>query len=211
MRWRNLWQHTLVRALLISLVALVAWIALLGSNWAALQAVGIRTDLWAMIEALSTAAGAALVLGAGYIAYRELAEVAETRRMEVADRLFNELNSDECIAARRWVYQHLPADPAEGMRTMGLEGFLAVKRVLNSLDRVAFLQPSWQHDEMVMPWLSTMAVKAWHKLAPYVEYERRRRNEPDYHQTAERLARRCIAWRQENGLSIQPTWVDEAL
>jgi hypothetical protein len=63
--------------------------------------IGVNTDYWIMTESLATAGGAAAVLGAGFIAYRELAEISSSRHMEVANRLFEELNSPENIEARR--------------------------------------------------------------------------------------------------------------
>jgi hypothetical protein len=104
-----------------------------------LQTSGVNADLWALIEAISTAVAAAAVFSAGFVAYRELSEVARSRHMEIVDRLFAELNSPENIDARRWIFLNLPADPKEGLRSLTPEGRAAVKRVLNSLDRVAYL------------------------------------------------------------------------
>jgi hypothetical protein len=152
------------------------------------------------------------VLSAAFVAYRELNELDVSRHMQVADRLFEELNAPESIAARRWVFQHLPDDPATGIGSLTPEGREAVKRVLNSLDRVAFLtQAGWIPEETVMPWMNPMIVKAWIKLAPYVEYESRRRREPDYYQHARRFAERCLAWRAKNLPDAEITWVDDAL
>ena len=152
------------------------------------------------------------MLGAAFVASRELSELASARHLEVADKLFSELNSAENIAARRWVYQNLPDDPVEGIRTMTPEGQAAVKKVLNSLDRVAFLtQSGWIPDEVVMPWMNPMIVKSWAKLGPYVEYESQRRNEPDYYQIARLLAQRCIRWREQNLADANAKWLSDAL
>jgi Domain of unknown function (DUF4760) len=171
-------------------------------------------NLTGTIEAISTAVGAAAVFGAAYIAYQELSEVANTRYMDIADRLFGELNSPENIAARRRIFQNLDADPATGLKNMGQEDREAMKKVLNSLDRVAFLtQSGWIPDELVMPWMHPMIAKSWEKLEPYVLYERERRNEPYYYEHAGRLADRCNQWRAENLRSdeISTKWVDSAL
>lgn len=75
----------------------------------------------------------------------------------------------------------------------------AMKSVLNSLDRVAFLtQSNWIPDEVIMPWMHPMITKSWSKLEPYVEYERKHRNEPYYYKYAGELAYRCNAWRRKN-------------
>jgi hypothetical protein len=203
---------TLIAIVASTVIGFFFWLFGLFSLWLFLQSVGISADFWAMTEALSTAVTAAAVLGAGFVAYRELAEVASSRYMEVADRLFNELNSPENIEARRWIFQDLPDEPQEGMHSLTPEGQAFVKRTLNSLDRVAFLtQAGWIPEEMVMPWMNPMIVKAWIKLEPYVDYESRRRNEPDYYEHARRLAERCLSWRAKNLHDAKITWVDDAL
>ena len=205
-------RTTLILILAITVVGFVFWVGSLLLVWLFLRAAGVSTDLWAMIEALSTAVAAAAVLGAGFVAYRELNEVANSRHLEVADRLFDELNSSENIEARRWVLQNLPDDPEEGIRSLTSEGQAAMKRVLNSLDRVAFLtQADWIPEEMIMPWMNPMIVKVWTKLEPYIDYESQRRHEPDYYLYARKLAKRCCDWRAKNLPDVEITWVDHAL
>ena len=205
-------RKTLIVIVVITAVGCVGWLCAQLYIWVIVQALGVPTELWAMIEALSTAVAAAAVLSAGFVAYRELSEIASSRHLEVADRLFHELNSPENIEARRWIFQNLPDDPEEGIRLMTPEGKAAVKRVLNSLDRVAFLtQRNWIDEEMIMPWMNPMVVKAWCKLDPYVDYESQRRNEPDYYEAARELAGRCQAWRAKNLADAKITWVEDAL
>jgi hypothetical protein len=203
---------TLIVIVASTVIGFFFWLFGLFLLWLFLRSVGISVDFWAMTEALSTAVTAAAILGASFVAYRELAEVASSRYMEVADRLFDELNSPENIEARRWIFQDLPDDPQEGMRSLTPEGQAFVKRTLNSLDRVAFLtQAGWIPEEMVMPWMNPMIVKAWIKLKPYVDYESRRRTEPDYYEHARQLAERCLSWRAKNLPDAKITWVDDAL
>lgn len=205
-------RKTFLLIILIISAAFILWLVLLLLLWAILKSAGASSDLWAMIESLSTALAAAAVFTAGFIAYRELSEISNTRYMEVADRLFEELNSDENIEARRWVFQNLPTDPKEGIPAMTTEGRTAIKRVLNSLDRVAFLtQSGWIDEDLVMPWMNPMIVKAWVRVKPYVEYERKRRREPDYYQGVSALAERCLVWRRENIPGAEITWVEDAL
>ncbi len=203
---------TLILFVVITIFGFVSWLVFLGLIWFFLQALGVSTSLWAMIEALSTAVAAAAVLSAGFIAYRELSEITNSRYLEVADRLFDELNSTESIEARRWIFQNLPEDPQKGIETLPEEGRAAVKRVLNSLDRVSFLtQSGWIPDEVVMPWMHPLIAKSWEKLGPYILYERERRSEPYYYEQASLLAERCRIWRQKHLLDIQVKWVDKAL
>ncbi len=189
------------------------WVGLLYVVWRLLPGIGwTNVDFFAMISALSTAVAAAGVFAAGYVAYRELSEVANSRYMEVADRLFNELNSAENIEARRWIYQNLPSDAEEGMQRLTPEGQAAMKRVLNSLDRVAFLtQSGWIPEDLVMPWMQPMIIKSWQKLEPYVVYERKRRHEPYYYEYAGDLASRCLDWRAKNRPEADIQWLGDAL
>jgi hypothetical protein len=196
----------------LAIIAFLLWVGALTVFWGLLHVAGGSSSLWALIEALSTAAAMAFVIGAGYLAYQELNEVQAARHMEVADRLFAELNASESIKDRRWVYQNMTGDPETDLKKLDDAGRDRVKHVLNSLDRVAFLtQPGWVPDEMVMPWMSLMVVKAWEKLEKYVIYERARRKEPDYYSSAEDVARRCRRWREKKSLAIEATWVDGAL
>ena len=193
-------------------IGLLVWLAMLLLLWIILQAFGILANYWSIVAAFSTAVEAAVFLGVGFIAYRELAEVAESRYIEVADRLFELLNSPESVDARRWIFQNLPEDPEEGLENISLEGQHAIKRVLNSLDRVAFLtQAGWIPDEMIMPWMNPMIVKSWAKLEKYVDYESQRRNEPDYYEHARALAERCVDWRAKILPDAEITWVKKAL
>jgi len=205
-------RKTFILIVLITTGGFILWLGLMLLLWWILKAVGSSYDLWAIIESLSTALAAAAVFTAGFIAYRELSEISNSRYMEVVERLLEELNSNENIDARRWIFQHLPADPEEGIHSMPTEGRTAIKRVLNSLDRVAFLtQSGWIDENLVMPWMNPMIVKSWVKLKPYVEYERNRRHEPDYYQSASKLAERCLSWREKNVSNTETTWVEDAL
>jgi len=205
-------RRTIAAILGITAVGFLVGILLLFYLWMVLRWLGFDPNFWAMTEALATAVAAAAVLGGAVLAFRELSEAGSSRHMAVADRLFEELNSSESIRARRWIFQNLPEDPAIGLETLSDEGRDAIKHVLNSLDRVAFLtQARWIPDDMIMPWMNPMIVKTWIKLGPYVEFERARRNEPDYYIQVRRLAERCIAWRKSHLPDAQITWVDGAL
>jgi hypothetical protein len=196
----------------ITIVGFIFWIGGLLLIWLILKILGVVTDPWGMIGALSTAITAIAVFGAGFIAYRELSELSSSRHMEVADRLFEELTSSPNIEARRWIFLNLPDDPEKGIRTLTPEGQAAVKKVLNSLDRVAFMtQAGWIPEDMIMPWMHPMIVKSWEKLEPYVVYERKRRNEPYYYQKVSELANRSKIWRQNNLTDSTVKWVENAL
>ena len=203
---------TLIFFIALAVFGFILWVGGLFVFWLLLHIVGITTDFWTMTEALSTAVAAAAILSAGFVAHRELTEAASSRHMDVADRLFKELNSSENVTARRWVFQNLKDNPEEGIGMLSEEGRESVKQVLNSLDHVAFLtQAGWIPDEIIMPWMHPMIAKSWAKLDPYIKYERQRRNEPYYYQNVDKLAERCSAWRSKNLLVVGVTWVDDAL
>jgi hypothetical protein len=203
---------TIILFIALAGVGFIVWVGLIFIAWLILQKTGINADFWVMTESLSLAVAAATVLSAGFVAYRELSEAASSRHMEIADRLFGELNSPENIAARRWVFQNLGGDPEAGVQVMTEEARAAIKQVLNSLDHVAFLtQAGWIPDEIIMPWMQPMIDKCWEKLAPYVNYERQRRNETNYYKYVGELARRCHAWQVKNSPDWKVTWLEDAL
>jgi hypothetical protein len=205
-------RFNLVIIFILTAIGFFLWVVGLLSLWLILRMLGIWVDYWAMTEALSTAVAAAAVLSAGFIAYRELKAQDISRYIEVADRLYSELNSPENIKARRRVFMNLPEDPEDGIQSLDEDGRQAIKQVLNSLDRVAFLtREGWIPEEMVMPWMNPMIVKAWTKLESYVDYESKRRHEPDYYQAAREIAQKCIRWRKANVTEAGITWIEDAL
>ena len=189
------------------------WLFCLLVLWLFLEALGLSVDYWNMMQALSSAVVVAALIGGGIIAYLELSEASSGRHLQVADSLFQELNSPENIEARRWIYQQLPKEPPEdGLGSLTPEGFAYVKQTLNSLDRVAFLtQAGWIPKEMVMPWINPMIVKSWEKLDLWVDNESQRRGEPDYYEHARKLGEECIAWRKQNLAYTETEYLDDAL
>jgi ABC-type multidrug transport system fused ATPase/permease subunit len=208
---RTTWRTLAVVAILTA-AGFLAWIGVLLALWTVLQAAGAAIDFWAMAQTLTSTVAMVCIVVGSVLAFHQLSEAASNRHLAVADRLFEELNSPENIEARRWIFQNLPADPEEGNRTLTPEGHAAVKRVLNSLDHIAFLtQVGWIPEEMIMPWINPMVVKAWDKLEPYVEYESRKRREPDYYQHARKLAGRCLEWRKNHVPNAEIVWLKDAL
>jgi hypothetical protein len=200
------------RIVLITVISYLGWLGGLFLLWLFLPHNSITTEFWMMLGALSGALSPMILLGGTVLALRQLNEVAQSRHLGVADRLFEELNSPENIAARRWLFQHLPPEPTDGIATLSEEGRQALKRVLNSLDRVAFLtQAGWIPEDLIMPWLNPMIVKAWLKVAPYIDYECQRRSEPDYYQNVRQLAERSLAWRARHMPEAEITWLADAL
>jgi hypothetical protein len=205
-------RKTFILIIAISIVGSMLWLITLFALWSFLRFLKIQTDFFTLVESLSTAVAAAAVITAGFVAYKELSEVSNSRHIEIVNQLFEDLNSNENIEARRWVFQNLNGDPEKEFASISPEGRTAIKRVLNSLDHVSFLtQPGFVDESIVMPWMNLMIVKSWKKLGPYVEYERQRRKEPDYYRTAQQLGTRCITWREKNIRDAEFIWVEDAL
>jgi hypothetical protein len=195
--------------IVVTLVVFLLWVFGIYLIWRLFDSLAVSDNLFVAIEALSTALAVATVFGAGYFAIQELSESSKTRYMEIADKLFNELNSEENIQARKIVYQLGVFNPDVSPSLHQRE---AIKTVLNSLDRVAFLtQKGWIPDEIIMPWLHPMIAKSWDKLEPHVIYQRNLRGETYYYEHAGELAQRCFAWRQKNQIQNQVNYIDEEI
>jgi hypothetical protein len=205
-------NRTLLVSIFVTLGAFVIGMLSLYLLWGGILNNPVDETFWGFVEAVSTAFAGAAVLGAGYLAFKELNEAAVGRYIDVADRLFQELNSVENIQARRWVYLNVQGEPEEMLSTLGDEGRDRIKTVLNSLDRLSFLtQEGWIDDDLIMPWMNPMVVKVWQKLGPFVAFERERRNEQDYYEHAERLARRCEEWRRDQIGDDETIWLKDAM
>jgi len=201
---------SVVKTLLIfALLTMVAFFLLILLVNIVFESFGLSNNLLVAIEALSTALAVATVFGAGYFAVQELSEASKTRYMEISDKLFNELNSIENIDARRTVYRLGNGNPGEDLSS---EQSDAIKKVLNTLDHVAFLtQKGWIPDEIIMPWMHPMIAKSWEKLEPYVMDQRQQRGEPYYYEHAGDLAERCFAWRQKHLVKSDVTYIEKAI
>lgn len=172
----------------------------------------VEWNLWNMLEGISGALAFAAVAGGGFFALMQLVESTDSRHMDVFNDTFNRLMSDDEIRARRWIYTHLPPDPAQGIAGLSEIGQRHVKLVLNSFDHLGFLiMQDWVNDDGIIRWMSPIVLKTWEKLGPYVEYEAARRREPYYYEAAQELARRCNVWWAENRKGQKFVWLDDAL
>ena len=89
----------IILALLV--IGFSCWFIGLLCMWSLFRVGVLPPDLWAFVEAMSTALATAAVFSGGFIAYRELRELDRSRHLQVANELFAELNSPENINARR--------------------------------------------------------------------------------------------------------------
>jgi hypothetical protein len=206
-------------AVLVGAGAIVTWIGILLLAWRFLGLREADPALWGYLEGMSSAAVLGSVIGGGLAVLVQLVELIESRKRDIAvtnlrvyDTIFGLMMSDDNIDARRWIYQELPRDPETGLSGLDSEGQRRIKLVLNSLDYLglAVAQDIVAGDDVV-EWASPFVVKVWDRLGPYVDYEARRRNEPDYYRAARDLAERCRAVRQKRVGDATPVWVEDSL
>jgi len=174
-------------------------------------------DMWAILEALATAAAFSVAVGGGLMVLAQLTEAVDSRNLTIFNDVFERLMSDRNIEARRWIYQDLPDNPDQGLASLSEEGRQNVKYVLNSFDHLGFLiQQDWvsgEAENAIVQWVSPFVVKTWQKLGPYIDYEvEHRPEEPDYYEAVRHLAEKCVAYRRAL-LRRDPevTWRDDAL
>jgi len=214
MRWirRLSAGKALAFAAILTLIVFLGWVGTVTLGWAVLRPGDAGWDLWGMLEGLSSAAAFATVVGGGVMALIQLVEMIDSRNLSVYDDVFTRMMSDEEIDARRWIYQKLPEDPIEGVKALDEIGQRHIKRILNSLDHLGFLlQQDWVTAEAIIEWVSPMVVKLWVRLGPYVDYESKRRHEPDYYAAARFLAEQCIEWRHKNTPDAEIRWIEDAM
>lgn len=210
----NKWarSHPLLTALGIFVVVFLFMALANLVIWVILRSMGVSSEFASIINSFSSLVTTAAVFSAGYIAYGELAELSQGRHLEVADRLFDVLNSEESIEARRWIYQNLEDSFDYDHNEVFKNSQKYIKHTLNSLDRVAFITRfGYVSDDDIMPWLHPMIIKSWVKLKPFVLAERERRGEPLYYMEAEKLAERTTSWCQKHHIPVDIKWVDKAL
>lgn len=211
-------------AALVSFSFLTIWVGAIALGWLFLGFAGFNGNFWSSLEGLSSAATFATVIGGGVVALAQLVESIDSRQREIAvnnleayNSIFDQMMSDDNIAARRWIYQELPDDPREGLGSLTEEGRSHVKLVLNSFDRLGFMLQqnliSGDALDAIIGWVSPFVTKTWVKIRPYIELEIQRRNEPDYYEAAVFLAYRCIEWRRQNvpGSVDEFVWLKDAL
>lgn len=170
-----------------------------------------RSDFWAMAEGLSAAMAFAAVVGGGLVALSQIVESVDNRNLEVFDRIFMRWMSEEQLAARRYIYQYLPDDPAEWYETCTSEDREKVRLILNAFDYLGFLiSQHWITDESIAIWVNPIVVRVWSKVGHYVEYDKRIRGKgEDYYENAVWLAQKCLAWRERANLHIDPPYAGE--
>jgi hypothetical protein len=189
----------LVVVALLSLVIGFLWI-LLAPRLLSLSS--LTASQWSELGVLTSVAGFALVIGAGFLVLVELTEATNSRNLDVYRDIYERLMSEPAIEARRYLYQEIPAAKDGGVLVDAVlknqEARDCVKKVLNLIDYFGFLvAQDWVTEDEVVGWLSPVVVKVWARIEPIVEHEcALRPEEPDYYLHARTLADKCEAWRR---------------
>lgn len=187
---------------LFSLVSCCLWVGLVFPVVDYLSV--IPADRWAVLEGLSAAAALAFAVGAGIVVLMELNATVDSRNLDIYRDIYEKLMSENEIKARKYIYQSIPASDDKQVVIDAVLGDdqarKHVKRVLNLIDYFGFLvEQEWVTADEVIGWMSPIVVKVWEKIEPVVEYEcSQRPEEPDYYESAIRLAERCRKWRDTN-------------
>ncbi|NDJ52767.1 MAG: hypothetical protein GYB68_06745 [Chloroflexi bacterium] len=214
--------QVLALALGVSIVLCIAWaggLVLLSAVGSTVAENG-NWDVWSILEGASSAAAFAIAVGGGLMILSQLSEDLENRQFAAFKDTFEKLMSEEEIEARRWIYQNIkystdPTDtifylsenadqprPVPDSAEMAAimqhisqseKGQQHVKRVLNSLDYLAFLvEQNWIIGDEVIDWVTPVVVKSWDRLEHVVHYEMQRRGDDQYYRLVGVLAETCI-------------------
>jgi hypothetical protein len=142
------------------------------------------TALALALAALAVAAVAAV------ISARQLREARRANAFPATVDLFREYRSREMVAARRLLFERLPAHEAEG----GIQGLpddvaQAALMVSHYLDNLGVLVAHHLLDpRLAAGFLGDSTLRLWSQLAPFIVFERSRRSPNAYLQYFEHLA-----------------------
>jgi hypothetical protein len=181
---------------------------------------------WSHLGDIASLATFALIVGGVVFAFIDYVQNAVQRKREEAQasfniymEMYNRLMTPTAMEARRWVIVNLPTldemgnDPKawlehidaklkeippewEGERPPGKE---YLKDILNTFDFIGFVAKYyWNMENELVLWMSSPVAKVWERIHLYVEEEAKRRNEPDYYESAREFADYCTQWRREN-------------
>lgn len=191
-------RHMTLRHSLRALYAIAfTTLLLLSATWWAAAANG--GAFWEVMQGVCALAATSSLVGSAVFAVAQYTESRHERHLHIYNDLFARLMSESHVNARRWIYQNVrfPENASE----QALEQFVdqltpeqraEIKLCLNAFDHLGFLvAQGWLDDDKTLGWLNPIVVKTWRCLAPVVELERRRRNEPDYYYHCGYLAVRC--------------------
>lgn len=162
---------------------------------------------WARVEPWTAVGALAFTFVGGVVVLHQIIESVDSRNLEIYQDIYEKMMDLDQINARRYIYRHVPdmqtpEAVADFVAHMVAEEEVqdTIKQVLNLIDYFGFLvEQEWVSSDAVIGWMSPIVVKVWAKIGPIVMHERSQRpEEPDYYKSAETLALRCQAWREQN-------------
>jgi len=180
---------------------------------------------WDILDGIASLATFSLVVGGIVFAFIDHIQNAVQRKREEAQASFNiykevcdRLMNPEALAARRWVILNLPIledvgndkkvwldrvntqvnKKPRGWKSERPPGKEYIKDILNTFDFLGFVAKYyWNMENELVMWMSPSIAKVWERIELYVEEEARRRNEPDYYESAREFGKYCVEWRQK--------------
>ncbi len=180
---------------------------------------------WSLLEGFSSFFTMCLVIGGLTFAAAEYYQSTVQQRRESAQASFSiykevyeKLMTPDATAARRWIILNLPVrhnqedDQSwlqrttaalnkcpEGWKGERRPGKDCLKEVLNTLDFLGFVAKHyWNMEDELVTWMSPSVAKVWERIYLYVNDEAKRRNEPDFYESAREFGQHCVEWRNKN-------------
>jgi len=176
---------------------------------------------WALLEGYASMLTLAILVGGLVFTVYEYSRQESQISFHMYQAIHSRITDSTEEAARRWIFANIkPLEETDTTLDQWIEkttnalhhkpenwgkdmapGHEAVKMTLNTLDYVGFVAENYVSVEgPLLEWMSPPIAKVWERIAPYVEYERKERGEPDYYKAASAIGEKCLAWRKEHGM-----------
>jgi hypothetical protein len=161
-----------------------------------------------------------LIIGGSVFAWWEYSRQENQMSFQIYEAIHGLLTDPSQEAARRWIYQEIQPlkegqdqeawikevtqklhDPST-LDERGIPiGQSNLKRVLNSFDYFGFITENYMNVEgPFLEWMSAPIAKTWTCIEPFMEYERKQRDEDDYYKSAFFIGKLCVEHRSKQGL-----------
>lgn len=179
---------------------------------------------WSLLEGYASILTLAILVGGLVFTVWEYSRQESQISFQMYQAIHARMTNPTEEAARRWIFATIkPLEQTDMSLDQWLEktandlhykpdnweqdmapGHQAVKMTLNTLDYVGFIAENYVNVEgPLLEWMSPPIAKVWERLAPYVEYERNARGEPDYYKAASAIGEKCLNWRKQQGLKSE--------
>ena len=148
-------------------------------------------DWTAVVTAVATAVGAAVILLGGCFTLRQIRGLKEQTSLSALAPIFSDFQSVQLRKDRQTIYMTLPDDP--NSIEIASELYNACIRVLNSFNRIGYLTRKGliPLDRDLAMYIGPPAMRIWDKLEKLVLLERDRRKEITFACFFEQLVKGC--------------------